>query len=71
MCLCNMNSTLLLDCSLARLMDPPEIWLQLKVDSNEGAQYNICYNSGLKSLFVGHCSRMTGGVPNDVRLPGT
>lgn len=47
MCLCSVNTVSLLDCSLARLMGPPEIWLQLKADSNEGAQCNIYHNNGL------------------------
>ena len=44
-------------------MGPPEIWLQLKADSNEGAQCNIYYNNGLWSFFISHCTRMNSVPP--------
>lgn len=53
---CNLNTASLLDFPLARLMDPLEIWLQLKVDSNVGAQYDIHYNNGLWSFVITHCA---------------
>lgn len=39
---------------LPDFMDCLEIWLQLKVDSNVGAQYDIHYNNGLWSFFSLH-----------------
>ena len=51
----NSNIASLLDFPLARLTDLLEIWLQPKVDSDMGAQYDIHYNNGLWSFFITHC----------------
>lgn len=52
---CNLNTASLLDFPLARLKDPLEIWLQLKVDSNVGARCDIHYSNALWSFFITHC----------------